>query len=108
MNTTFKTEVDISVYEQHAERYLETKKVQVEWSIDLEMRGWGIKGFGVSVPEQKITVLFTEYNEQLDEDVETEVVLGVKDVEVEFEGGNRDILAPLALEFFKGKWKLVF
>ena len=102
----FKTQVDLDIsldgYDNHD---VETKKVTIRWDLELEMRNFGIKSFIVTVPEQKINVSLNIWDDN--EDFGKDLVLDVKDVIVE-RNGNSDQLIPSILEFYQGKWKLVF
>jgi len=107
MIENFKTQVDLDIsLEGFANHDVETKKVEISWDLDIDMRSWGLKDIGLSVPDQKITVLLMIWGE--DTDSETEITLDVKDVEVVRNSTEFYSLAPQSLEFYKGKWKLVF
>lgn len=103
----FKTKVDLDLMLDRKDNYdVETKTVEITWDLGLEVRSWGLKDIGVSVPDQKITVLLNIWGD--DTDTEEEIVLEIKDVEIERTPGMFYALAPQSLEFYKGKWKLVF
>jgi hypothetical protein len=104
---SFKTSVNIDIsldgYNNHD---VETETVNLTWDLELEMRNYGIKSFIVTVPDQKITVYLNIWGD--DEDTEQEIVLDVKDVEIVRDSKELGSLFPHSLEFYKGKWKLVF
>ena len=102
----FKTQVDLDVMLDLPDNHdIVTKKVNLRWNLELDMRQYGIKSFDISVPDQTLTIDVSIWGE--DTDIEKEITLDVKDVLVERNGEN-DGLVPNTLEFYKGKWKLVF
>jgi hypothetical protein len=108
--SSFKTEVDIDIFLKHdKDKSLETKTIILEWSLELEVRKFGIKSFVVVVPDQKIEVDFTEYRENSDEDVITTETVMVKNVSVDMsESKSLYGLSPKSLIFHDNEWKLEF
>ena len=103
----FKTQVDIDITLDRQDNHdIETKKVNLRWDLELEMRQYGIKSFIITVPDQKINLSVNVWGE--DDDSHEDLTLDVKDVIVEIQEGELGSLIPHTLEFYKGKWKLVF
>lgn len=103
----FKTSVNIDIsLDGYGNHDVETQTVNLTWDLELEMRNYGIKSFIVTVPDQKITVYLNIWGD--DEDIEQEIVLDVKDVEIVLDSKELGSLFPHSLELYKGKWKLVF
>jgi hypothetical protein len=99
----FETEVEL----EFESTLLVKDRVKVKWSLELEVRDWGIKSFIVVVPEQ--TIHFEEQDG--DDHIPREFVL--KDVKLlGWEGNYRDLFmmtfAPLSLSVHKGKIRLDF
>lgn len=102
----FKTQVDIDITLDRKDNHdIETKKVNLRWDLELEMRQYGVKSFIITVPDQKINLSVNVWGE--DDDSHEDVTLEVKDVLVE-QPTNLSQLIPSSLEYYKGKWKLVF
>lgn len=103
----FKTRVGLSLYLDRNDNYnIETEKVNLRWDLELEMREYGIKSFIITVPDQQISVDIRVWGD--DDDTFETLTFDIKDVIIEREEGVLGSLAPHTLEFFKGKWKLVF
>lgn len=104
--TEFKTKISITIDGE------EQGKAMVRWTYDPEMREWGIKGFGVAVPEQTIETSYTVYVESKDEDEPREATHLVKGASVvymeKYSHQSRDIMRPSGLERHKGRWHLFF
>ena len=82
-------------------------RVKVKWTLELEIREWGIKSFIVTVPEQVIR--FEERNG--DDEIPREIVL--KNVNVMYITGEEvsmsfPTIAPSVLTIYKGKIELAF
>jgi hypothetical protein len=104
---SFKTRVDLDVnLDRTGDFDVETKTVEISWDLAFDMRSWGVKDIGVHVPDQKITIFLNIWNDETD--TEEELVLDVKDVEIERNASEFYSFAPQSLELYKGKWKLVF
>lgn len=102
----FKTQVDLDLFlEGYDNHDVDTKKVNIRWNLEFDMRSYGVKDMVITVPDQKINVSLTLWGDE--EDTYKEITLDVKDVIVE-----RDFvyssLMPSSLEFSGGKWRLVF
>jgi len=85
---------------------IDTANVEINWDLGIDSRSWGLKDIGISVPEQTITVFVTKWTDDVDEEVE--MSFDLKDVTIERMESEFFSLAPQSLEFYKGKWKLVF
>jgi len=106
MQENFKTMVDLEIALDEYDN-IETKTIEISWDLGIDMRNWGLKDIGLSVPDQQITVLATIWGDDVD-DIEKEIVLDVKDVEIVRNPTDFYSLAPQCLECYKGQWKLVF
>lgn len=105
---TFKTEVQFNITGSHNQQPASGKTL-IEWTVDIEMREYGIKSFGLSVPDQEITTMVWKYNEETDEEYEEELTLQVKDVKIHVSDCARlDGLAPVKLELWQNKYTLEF
>jgi 5,10-methylene-tetrahydrofolate dehydrogenase/methenyl tetrahydrofolate cyclohydrolase len=88
---------------------LQTREVLLEWSLELEVRKFGIKSFIVTVPEQTFEIEFTKYNERLDEDSRIEETIIVKNVIVDINATKlQHGISPKSLTFYNDKWTLEF
>ncbi len=106
MSNEFKTKVDLDLSLDRGDNFdIETKNMNLRWNLELEMRQYGVKSFIITVPDQQITVSLNVWGD--DEDTQEELTLDIKDVIVE-RNDVGDSLIPHALEYYKGKWKLVF
>lgn len=104
----FKTQVALDLYiDRPSQNFeIETKNMNLRWNLDLEMREYGIKSFIITVPDQTLNVTLRIWGEE--EDSFEELTLELKDVTIEKNEGELGSLVPHTLEFYKGKWKLVF
>ena len=116
MTNDFKTEVELDVFlsdEQKAalglgddDNYdIDTKKTNIRWNLELEMRNYGIKGFSVLVPAQTVTLFVTIWGD--DQDTEKELTLNIEDVEVEVADDGFPTV-PHTLSMSEGSWTLHF
>ena len=104
--TDFKTQVDLDVMLDRKDNYdIETKKINLRWNLELEMRQYGVKDFIITVPDQTVTIDLNVWGE--DTDTQEQVTLEIKDVLVE-RASQSSQLIPNSLEFYKGKWTLIF
>jgi len=101
-----KVELEISGLSGYDNYDVLTQTVEIKWDLELEMRSWGVKGIGMSVPEQKITVFLNIWGD--DEDTEKEIIFDVKNVMVEKQSEDMDSLAPSHLIYNDGDWTLVY
>lgn len=105
--TEFKTQVDLDISLEDLENHdVETKKVNLYWNLELEMRQYGVKSFIITVPDQKLNISLNMWGEA--EDFGKEITLDVEDVLIEHDGEFFSSIIPKTLEYYKGKWKLVF
>jgi len=104
----FSTEIEIQQIGSHNSEPF-TGKDYVAWNLDLEVRGYGVKNFAITAPDQNITLIVTKYNEETDEEYEEEVTLQLKDIEVETEF-NQGLygLIPQRMVIYNGKATLEF
>lgn len=104
---TFETQIDLDLmlkgYDNHD---VLTEKVNLVWNLELEVRSYGVRSFIVTVPEQTITVTLNMWGDE--KDTEMDLTLEIKDVEILFNRGAEMNLVPSCLEYYQGKWRLVF
>lgn len=85
------------------------QKIPVKWSIEFEMRSWGIKDIVISVQDQTINF---EIERDVDGHVEIEdIEATIKNVNIEVTPKNGFYLSsiyPQSIEFFRGKWTVNF
>lgn len=95
MTQEFQSEVEVN-YENLRGKCL------IKWFCEMELREWGVKGLYFFVPDQMISTVLVD-----EEDNETSKEFELKDVRVEepckFVG-----ICPQELFFLKGKWKVYF
>ena len=105
---SFKTKVELDMHGLNIEGNYDvsTQNVEILWNLELEMRNWGVKGFDVAVPEQKITVFINKWGD--DQDEEVEMTFDLKDVEIFRESEGSSCLYPSSLQYNSGEWTLVF
>lgn len=102
----FKTRVDLDIMLDRKDNHdVLTKHVNLRWNAELEMRSYGIKSVIITVPDQTITLDVNVWGDE--DDTQEELTLDIKDVLIEH-NGSLETLIPSSLEFYKGKWKLVF
>jgi hypothetical protein len=82
------------------------QKVTLKWSVEFEMREWGIKSCIITVPEQEITFEI-ELDERDDFETKTVTVL-LKEIHTDVSDQICLNLVPRKLEFYRGKWTLSF
>ena len=78
----FNTEVNINLLENGNE-LPGSGKAMVKWVMTLEARDYGVKCFGLYVPEQKVKVDITCYDSETNEKFVVEKELDLKDVKIE-------------------------
>ena len=104
----FKTQVDLDLMlNDQGNHDVLTKQVNLRWSLELEMRQYGVKSFIVTVPDQTFTVSLNVWGDD-DEDTEKEITLEAKDIQVVMREDGISNMIPSTLECYKGKWRLVF
>jgi phage-related protein len=117
MTNEFKTQVDLDVFlsddqkaalglNEHGDNYnVDTATTNIRWNLELELRNYGIKGFYVTVPAQTITLFVTVWGD--DEDIEKELTVEIKGVEVEVENDGFPTV-PHTLSMSDGDFTLHF
>jgi len=107
----FETEVDINVIGSH-EILGGGGKAKVKWVMTIEAREYGIKCFGIYVPEQTILATIMKYDEENDEEYTVEETFLLKDVVVDDYARSGNIqhlqLIPNELEVYRDKFELKF
>lgn len=109
MEQSFQTKVGVSdVNETEISKKIGVKadditvlnQPEIKWTLCVDMRQWGIKGFSISIPKQTIGLCISYYSEEEDDYIQTYV-----DVEIEDLDSNTDdlnlgvgVLSPLALD----------
>lgn len=108
----FKTEVDISLYDYEVEQpsgekkkvNMITGKAMISWGVEIETRGWGIKGMYSYVPDQAIFAHVEVDNE--DGHAEPIVLeLNLKNVDCSVKSDEYGALCPNSISYFKNKWE---
>jgi len=94
-------------------RQMETiQPISIRWSLELEMREWGVKSTYVSVPDQDITLVYQIEKDLGNDDfeyVDQEKTIHLTNVQAEFENARwSHSLVPTALSEYGGKWTLEF
>ena len=103
---SFKTQIDLDILLDRTDNHdIETKKMNILWNLEFETRQYGLRSFIITVPDQQITLSVNVWGD--DEDTHEDVTLDIKDVVIE-EPTTFGSIFPKSLEFYKGKWKLVF
>ena len=107
----FETEVDINVIGSHTVLG-GSGKAKVRWVMTIEARGYGIKCFGIYVPEQTILATISKYDEERDEEYEVEESFVLNDVVIDDYARSGNIqhlqLIPYELEVYNGRFELKF
>lgn len=104
---SFKTQVDLDLTINRPDNFeIETKKMNLRWNAEFEMRSYGVKSVIITVPDQQVSLDIRVWGD--DEDTFETLTLDIKDVIIERQNEGLEFLIPQTLEFFKGKWKLVF
>ena len=107
MNNDFKTQIDLDLLIDRNDNYdIETKKFNLRWNVEFEVRQYGIKSVNITVPEQKIELDICVWGDN--EDTYETLTLDIKDVVIERNTEGFDNLVPQSLSYFKNKWTLVF
>lgn len=107
MTESFKTKVALDLMLDRTDNYdVETKTVEIVWDLEIDFRSWGLKDIVIGVPSQTINVFLNVWDEVADK--EEEISLEIKDVRIERVSDDFSALAPQMLEFYRGKWTLVF
>jgi len=110
MSTEFETEVEVSMFDDSilsGESFLQP--VTIHWSIEFEMRSWGVKNIYLHVPDQKITLVYQIEDENGDY-VDAEKEIQLQNVEVEAPNNPESFghIAPHTLDFHNGKVMVQF
>ena len=107
----FETEVDVNVIGGH-QVVGGGGKAKVKWVMTIEAREYGIKCFGIYVPEQTVLASITKYDEETDEEYEVEESFVLENVTVDDYARSGNIqhlqLIPNELEVYNGKFELKF
>lgn len=109
---TFRAEVAVDAYGlPEMVSISPSEKVTVEYSLDFEMRSWGLKGVSIQVLTDSVKVMATDDSSEDIAEVDLDLDLGDVDAEIECDGEARFMeLVPVKLEIDlkKKKSKLVF
>lgn len=104
---SFKTQVDLDIMLNREDNHdIETKKMNLRWNVEFEMRQYGIKSTIITIPDQQVTLSVNVWGDE--DDSYEEVTLDIKDVVIERTGTGFDSLVPQKLEFYKNKWTVTF
>lgn len=102
----FKSEVEYNDMDDN----ITAKKVSIEWKLDIDARGWGVKDFVPVVRDQKIKAV-VEKEDSAGESYEDVVEINVAEAKIEFDGvidGGSFHLYPTELEKWRGKYTVKF
>ena len=118
MMEEFKTEVSLDLSSSDLEKYLKklghdyeidsinTEQVSIKWTLELEMRIWGIKSAIAFVPIQSIAVSLEVFRAGSEESETVEVELQLEGIEIE--SSEEVPTCPGELELYDGRWTLKF
>lgn len=97
---TFSAEVELDVYGLPEMVSISPReKVMIEYSLDLEMRRWGIKGASIQVLTESIKVPATDDSGEDPVDLDLDLDLGETDSEMQCDGEVRFLqVVPVKLE----------
>lgn len=112
MSTEFTSEqVDVNVYDDSVLglKHVSVQPITLKWSIDFEMRSWGVKSIYLTVPDQKVVLQYSHYDEATGEDLEESKEVLLQNVQVEEPSNeNFGMILPRTLEFYNGKVTVQF
>lgn len=112
MSTEFTSEdVDVDVYDDTVLGYkhVHVQPITLKWSVEFEMRSWGVKGIYLHVPDQKVTLLYSRYDEATGDDIDERREVLLQNVQVEEPSNeNFGMIMPRSLEFYNGKVTVQF
>lgn len=104
-------DVDVSYHGDDAAgigRMSMIEPVALKWSVDFEMRNWGIKGVYVSIPDQDIELHHSADNAEGDPEDKVTVV-HVTNAQADISGADwGQQLSPQSMDFYQGKWSVTF
>ena len=63
--------------------------IEIKWTIEPEIREWGVKGLIVHIPDQTISLLYETEN-HLGDSVEVETEIEMQDIQWEYKPGEGD------------------
>lgn len=98
-NEFFTENVTIDTYDKLIDGFvsLETPKVSLSWSIDMDVRSWGVKGIGIIIPTQSF-----ELEIEVEDGTTKIIEIKVEEWEANVEGINlSDDLRPRSIELKK-------
>lgn len=81
-------------------------RASIRWSIELEMREWGVKSIDPIVPDQHITVCWQDRDYE-DNEIETYETMHLTECEAKLRS-HEGVICPETLEYYKNKWTLLF
>ena len=100
----FETKVDLCMPHESGVSY--RGDATVKWSVEFEVRERGIKDIIITIPDQYVHAI--KITETEDDDIEEDVALEVKDAQADIIAAGLDSIIPDSLEFYNGKWTLIF
>ena len=107
----FETEVDINVIGDH-QTLGGSGKAKIKWVMTIEARDFGVKCFGIYVPEQTILATIVKHDEETDGEYEAEESFTLENVLIDDNARSGNIqhlqLIPSELEVYNGKFELKF
>lgn len=86
--------------------YVNTEHVDIKWTLEFDIRSWGIKDAVVSVPIQTIYIEFETLTPESDSIKKVEFEVKLQNVDVKLNGKLPS--EPSSLEYDGKKWVLEF
>lgn len=81
----------------------------IKWTLELEIRSYGIKDIMIRVPDQTITTSVWRYDEETDEEYPEDITIELKDVKVENDSSmTHGETFPKKVEIYQGKATVEF
>ena len=114
----FTTDIELDISSTKLEEYLKTlgydytidsintTEQSINWSLELEVRYWGIKYASAFVPDQYINLNLEIYKPNSEEPESIDIMLELKDIETY--GAMSMPITPTTLSFDGKKWCLNF
>lgn len=107
MIESFKTNVALDLILDRTDNYdVLTKTIEIVWDLEIDFRSWGLKDVVIAMPDQKVSVFLNIWDDVVDR--EEEVILDIRNVQIERTCEEFSGLVPKSLEFYDGQWKLLF
>ena len=111
MSTDFESEVSIDVHDDSVlpRAAEDIQPITIKWTLEVEMRSWGVKGFYVHVPDQKVMVIYQIWAEDGESILDQEKEITLTNVQVDLDNVQiTHSIAPQTLDFYKGQAAVIF